>query len=145
MIAVIISAYALAASPCSLQGARLAFSIDVLRDQGANEVALPGNVRLSIGREGASVISVSAQDEPYGYNLIYRNAHGPTESDIAAWAIQNRYYPKVRRIPVRGHPLEIIIDARDAETAVDKSDFTGVRFTGGKAQVCWRHGAVRRQ
>ena len=137
------------ASDCGVHGAKPVMDIDVVAERWA-DVNLPHGLRVHIRYEGSGAdysLTVSkATADTDEKNLLVRSPHGPDPSDLSAWSHYWKTYPNIRRFPVPGYNVEVIVDLRDVHTELSGEEklhpdeqYGGrlpAKFVGGTAHVC---------
>lgn len=144
MLFATIAALALAGTDCGVAGARSIVYFDILQPP-TEPIRLPQHLTLTFNDE-----QIFARDKPSDYNLLDWRRHGPDPSDLTAWSQFNRYYPDIRRLKVRRHHGEVVVDLRDVGSVADPQadalaeargaqlgGMHSAKFTGGTVRVCW--------
>jgi hypothetical protein len=70
-------------------------------------------------------------------NLLYqsREWHGPHPSQVEAWQIGQKYFPKERELDVRGYPYTVKIDLLNPGI---KGTGPDAQFVSGSLKISWR-------
>lgn len=148
MIFAAIAALSLAATDCGVAGARGVADFDVLQPP-AEPLQLPQGLTLTFENEDEYGYSVVARSKPSDYNLLDWRNHGPDPSDLYGWSHFQKLYPAVRRLRVRRHHAEVVLDLRDVRSVADPeadelAKAKGIKLAGpsgklvgGTVHVCW--------
>jgi hypothetical protein len=151
MFFVTLAVLSLAATDCGVAGARAIVDFDILQPP-RESFPLPRGLKLTFEGEDAPSwgYDIVARGKPSDYNLLHWAPHGPDRSDLFAWLHFNRVYPDIRRLSLRRHRGEVVLDLRDVHSVVDPEadalakargeDLGGMnsaKFTGGTVHVCW--------
>jgi hypothetical protein len=148
MLFATIAALAIAGTDCGVSGARSIVDFDVMQPP-AEPINLPQGLSLTFENGYDDGYSVVARSKPSDYNLLDWRNHGPDPSDLLAWSHLQKYYPDVRRLRVRHHHAEIVLDLRDVRSVADPEadELAGAKgiqlagpsgkFTGGTVHLCW--------
>jgi hypothetical protein len=143
-----IAVVSLAATDCGVPGARSIIDFDVAQPP-IEPIQLPQGVMLTFEDGDKDGYSVVARDKHSDYNLLDWRHHGPDPSDLFAWSHFQKYYPDVRRLRVRHHHAEVVLDLRDVRSVADPeadelTKAKGIqlggpsgKFTGGTVRICW--------
>lgn len=148
MIFAAIAALSLAATDCGVAGARSIVDFDIMHPP-TEPIQLPQRLTLTFEDGDEDGYSVAAREKPSDYNLLDWRNHGPDPSDLYGWSHFQKLYPDIRRLRVRHHHAEIVLDLRDvrsvaAPEADELAKAKGIqlagpsgKFTGGTVHLCW--------
>jgi hypothetical protein len=144
-----IAALSIAATDCGVTGARSIVEFDIMQPP-TESIRLPQRLTLTFEDFDSEGYTVAARGRLSEYNLLHWAPHGPDRSDLFAWSHFNHYFPDVRRLRVRRHRGELVVDLRDVHSVADpeadaRAEARGeqlggmpsAKFTGGIVRVCW--------